>query len=133
MQAKKRILTITAVLVMAVMAVTAYAASHGYSGTVQKLINVKLDDGYTRSSSTDSWTLTMSSSSQAPSFTGYLEAQAAGTTAWVQVTNEFTIYSGQTKNYVYGRFIPKKDAIMRMYAKRSDYGPATVSGTVDYN
>lgn len=132
MRTKKRILAVAAILVMTVMAVTAYAVSHNYSGTVQKLINVKLDDGSTRSSSTDSWSLTMNSSSQAPSFTGYLEAQASGTTTWVQVTNEFTIYSGQTKNYVYGRFIPKKDATMRMYAKRSDYGPATVSGTVDY-
>lgn len=130
---KRKILLIAVALVVAIMFTTAYAASHSYSGTIQKLIAVKLDDNTTRTSSTDSWSLSMSNSSEAPSYTGYLQAQAAGTSGWVQVTNEFTIYKGQSKNYVYGRFIPKDGATMRLYAKASTYGPAAVSGTVNYN
>lgn len=125
----KRSFAIVLVLALMLISATAFAASVSYNTTLPVLFDKTIVDG-TRSSSQNAWSISLSSTAEAASFTGWLDGKISG--SWQRATNDFTLYRGDNKNYSWGVFIPISGTEVRLRANSSGYGGQNINGTIDF-
>ncbi len=126
---KSKVSIILLLVFLFTTSMTAFAAVQSYNATLPLVFHKTIHEG-TRASDVNSWFISMSDSSVAASYTGWLDATISG--SWEKATNNFTLYKKDSKNYIWGLFIPVSGASTRLRAEPSGYPGDSIVGTIDY-